>query len=123
MKKKRVILFILGVLGAYFILDLYKWVNGDLPMTNPLIRTLNGAPRIEIKGNTLIYSTKLSYVDYPKEYFVPFTESDEGIKLFKAKSIPDGMLPPWIFVLKESFVFRYKAAQNSTIFPLNDQDN
>jgi hypothetical protein len=94
----------LAIIVLLVVTDLAVGALGHVPVWNRVYRVLSGAPAVHGSGRLLTYA---GVFPTDEGYLEPYTQSDEGIQLFKARGTP--LLPPWIFVprSKESS-FRYK---------------
>lgn len=103
---KYVKFFSISAVVLLILLEITVWSRGDITLTNHIYRFVSRAPEIHINGQMLSYGGTF---DESKDYFVPYTMSDEGVQLYKAKSIPELQKPPWIFVIRDHQpVYRYK---------------
>ncbi|WP_026174159.1 hypothetical protein, partial [Effusibacillus pohliae] len=84
--------------------DLTVWWRGGVPVMNHIYRIVSGAPNVHLNGTTLLYSGT-----FKESKFAPYKRSDEGVQLYKAAGIPEGVTRHWIFIPRDDKpAYRYK---------------
>ncbi|GMX61709.1 hypothetical protein Elgi_15130 [Paenibacillus elgii] len=76
-------------------MDFSLWLTGNVPVSNTIYRTISGAPYLKLNEKTLFFSGTVQ--DVATEFF---SQTNDEIKLYRAKGVPSEMTPPWIYVRK-----------------------
>ncbi|MDO3679837.1 hypothetical protein [Paenibacillus ehimensis] len=103
--RKKIIISITTLIVLGIIVDVSLWLTGNVPVTNTIYRTISGAPYLKLNEKTLFFSGTVQ--DVPTEFF---SQTSDGIKLYRAKGVPSEITPPWIYVRKDDnlfYLYRY----------------